>query len=76
MNAKKYTTWFTIAYHEKRLFRIGDSNLQLLLPPKLRKITRRHKVMCVCEICIQSETYQDFLNNWRKRKLIHIANET
>ena len=36
---------FSVVYDEKGIFRIGDSDLQLLLPPLLKKMNQFHKTV-------------------------------
>ena len=48
-------------YDEKGLFFISDSDILLLFPLKLGKMTQRHKTMCGWKICIQAGTYQELL---------------
>ena len=63
-----------MGYDEKVLVRISDSNLQLIITPKLLKITKRHQIICGCEIFIQAGTYQELINHWCKRRLRYINN--
>ena len=63
-----------MAYEEKFLVCISYYSLRLPLPPQLRKITQRHKIMCGWEILIQNGTYQELLNHWSKRQLRYIKN--
>ena len=35
---------------------ISDSTLSSLLPPKLKQISARYKVMCGCECCIYAKS--------------------
>ena len=53
---------------------INDSALRLIIPPQLRKIKHRHKIIYGWKICIQSGTYQEYFNNWCKRRLKFIKN--
>ena len=48
---------------------ISDTALRYLLPPELRKMTTRHKIMCGCEPCLSASTLQESLNAWRRRYL-------
>ena len=73
---KKDTTGFPMAYNENFLVLISDSDLQLLLPPQLRKNTQRHQIIFGCKICIQAGKYQESLNHWRKRLLKYIKNHS
>ena len=36
---------------------ISDSTLRSLLPPQLKQISARYKVMCGCECCIYAKVY-------------------
>ena len=62
----KGSTYFSMAYDERGIFFISGYALQLLIPPHLLKITYCYQIMCGWKICIQSGTYQDYLNHWRK----------
>ena len=48
---------------------IGDSTLRSLLPPQLKQIYARYKVMCCCECCISSKSIHLSLLYWRDRYL-------
>ena len=71
---KKDATGFYMAYYEKRHVHISDYALLIILPPKLRKMTQHHQIMCGCKICIQVGTYQEPLNHWRKQQLRYTNN--
>ena len=64
---KIYATRFSMVYNEEVLVHMSDSDLQLIVPPQLRKTTQRYQIMCASRICIQDRTYQESLNNWRKQ---------
>ena len=52
--------------------RMSDSDIRLIIPTQLLKITKHHQIMCGCNICIQGGTYQDFLNRCSKQRLRYI----
>ena len=37
-------------------------------------MNQRHLIVCYCEICIQTGTYQESLNHWFKQQLIYTTN--
>ena len=41
---------------------ISDTAFWALLPPEMRKITDRYKMMCCCEDCMLAHYYQSALN--------------
>ena len=59
---------FFILFHGKGLVHIHDFALRLLIPQKFKKMTHINQIMCGCKILIQAGTYQDSLDNWRKKK--------
>ena len=69
---KIYATGFSMAYDEKERVCISYSNLWLLLPPKLLKMTQLHQIRCGWKIFIRSGSFKESLNNWRKRQLIYL----
>ena len=46
---------------------ISDTALRYLLPPQLKAMTERHKLMCGCETCLVPDTLQRSLNAFRAR---------
>ena len=48
---------------------ISDSTLRSLLPPQLKHMSARYKVMCGCECCISAKIIHSSLLSWRDRYL-------
>ena len=48
---------------------ISDSALRSLLPPQLKKMSARYKIMCGCECCISAKSIHSSLLSWRERYL-------
>ena len=48
---------------------ISDSTLCSLLPPQLKKMSARYKIMCGCECCISAKSIHSSLLSWRDRYL-------
>ena len=48
---------------------ISDSTLRLLLPPQLKQMSARYKIMCGCECCIYAKSIHSSLLSWRDRYL-------
>eukprot|EP00978_Attheya_sp_CCMP212_P025069 scaffold79890_cov67-Attheya_sp.AAC.1 len=48
---------------------ISDTMLRSLVPPELRPMTDRHKIMCGCTICYTSKYLQTSLNAWRRKQM-------
>ena len=48
---------------------ISDSTLHSLLPPQLKQISARYKIMCDCECCIYAKSIHSSLISWRDRYL-------
>ena len=48
---------------------ISDSTLRSLLPPQLKQISARYKVMCGCECCISDKIIHSSLISWSDRYL-------
>ena len=46
---------------------ISDSTLSSLLPPQLKQISARYKIMCSCECCISAKSIHSSLLSWRDR---------
>ena len=72
----KNATGFYMSYNKKILVCISDSALQLLLPPKSRKMPHHRHIMCGCRIYIQDRIYQWSLNHWSKRRLLYTKNNS
>ena len=48
---------------------ISYSTLCLLLPPKLKQMSARYKIMCGCECCISAKSIHSSFLSWRARYL-------
>ena len=48
---------------------ISDLTLRSLLPPQLKQMSARHKIMCVCECCISSKIIYSSLLSWYDKYL-------
>ena len=48
---------------------ISDSTLRSLLPPQLKQMSARYKVMCSCECCISAKGIHSQLLSWSDRYL-------
>ena len=48
---------------------ISDSTLRLLLPPQLKQMSARYKVMCGCKCCISAKSIHLSLLSWCDRYL-------
>ena len=48
---------------------ISDFSLRSLLPPQLKQMSARYKIMCGCECCISSEIIHSSFLSWRDRYL-------
>ena len=46
---------------------ISDSTLHSLLPPQLKQMSARNKIMCGCECCISAKSIPSALLSWRGR---------
>ena len=55
---------------------ISDSTLRSLLPPQLKQISARYKVMCGCECCIYSRIIHYSLLSWSDRHLRKIKDKS
>ena len=51
---------------------ISDTTLRKILPPLVKKITSRYKVMCGCECCIATKRFHCSLLTWRDRHMKHL----
>jgi hypothetical protein len=54
---------------------ISDTALRALLPPQVRTMTKKHKQMCGCEICIIMRQQQMSLNAYRLALLKRLEKE-
>ena len=57
------------ARDEENSIMISDSTLRTLLPPQLKQISARYKVMCGCECCISAKSIHTSLISWQDRYL-------
>ena len=48
---------------------ISDSTFRSLLPPQIKQISARYKVICGCECCISDKSIHSLLLSWRDRYL-------
>ena len=48
---------------------ISDSTLCSMLPPQLKQMSERYKVMCGCDCCISAKSIHSSLLSWRDRYL-------
>ena len=55
---------------------ISDSTLHLLLPPQLRQMSARYKIMCGCECCISAKSIHSSLISWRDRYLKKLKHQS
>ena len=46
---------------------ISDYTLHSLLPPQLKQMSARYKVMCGCECCIYAKSIHSSFLSWRDR---------
>ena len=46
---------------------ISDYTLRSLLPPQLKQMSARYKVMCGCECCISAKSIHSSFLSWRDR---------
>ena len=44
---------------------ISDSTLRSLLPPQLKQVSARYKIMCGCECCISAKIIHSSFLSWR-----------
>ena len=57
------------AWDEDGKIIISDSTLRSLLPPQLKQISARYKIMCGCECCISAKSINSSLLSWCDRYL-------
>ena len=55
---------------------ISDSKLRLLLPPQLKHMSARYKIMCGCECCIYAKSIHSSLLSWRDRYLKRLKDKS
>ena len=55
---------------------ISDSTLRSLLPPQLKQISERYKMMCGCECCISAKIIHSSLLFWRDRYLKKLKDQS
>ena len=55
---------------------ISDYTLRSLLPPQLKQMSARYKVMCGCEGCIYAKSIHSSLLSWRDRYLKKIKDQS
>ena len=48
---------------------ISEYTLRSLLPPQLKQMSVRYKIMCGCECCISAKIIHSSLLSWRARYL-------
>ena len=48
---------------------ISEYTLRSLLPPQLKQMSVRYKIMCGCECCISAKSIHSSLLSWRARYL-------
>ena len=49
---------------------ISDSILRSLLPPKLKQMSARYKIMCGCECCISDKSIHSSFVSWRDLSIL------
>jgi hypothetical protein len=54
---------------------ISDTALRALLPPQVRSMTKKHKQMCSCEVCVIMQQQQMSLNAYRLSLLKRLEKE-
>ena len=54
---------------------ISDSTLCLPLPPQLKQMSARHKIMCGCECCISDKSIHSSFLSWRDTHLKNLKDE-
>ena len=55
---------------------INDSKLGSLMPPQLKQISARYKVVCGCECFISAKNIHSSLLSWRDRYLKKLRDES
>ena len=55
---------------------ISNSTLRSLLPPKLKQMSARYKIMCCYECCISAKSIHSSLLSWRDRYLKNIKDQS
>eukprot|EP00957_Ditylum_brightwellii_P123030 9380390-Ditylum_brightwellii.AAC.1 len=49
--------------------RMSDSNLQKLIPPNIKPMSKQRKILCGCMICIPADNLQHPINTRRTKHL-------
>ena len=55
---------------------ISDSTLRSLLPPQLKQMSARYKIMCGCECCISAKSIHSSFLSWRDRYLKKLKDQS
>ena len=55
---------------------ISDSTLHSLLPPQLKQMSARYKIICGCECCISAKSIHSSLISWRDRYLKKLKDQS
>ena len=55
---------------------ISDSTLLSMLPPQLKQMSARYKIMCGCECCISAKSIHSSLLSWRDRYLKRLKDKS
>ena len=55
---------------------ISDSTLCALLPPQLKQMSARYKIICGCECCIYDKSIHSSLLSWRDRYLKKLRDQS
>ena len=55
---------------------ISDSTLRKILPPQLKTVIYRYKVMCCCECCIYVKSMHSYPLTWRNFHLKHLKDRS
>ena len=54
---------------------ISESALHYLIPTQVKKMSKRHKVMCGCEVCIAAKGMHESLLAYRKKQITRLQKE-
>ena len=55
---------------------ISDSTLRSLLPPQLKKMSARYKIMCGCECSISAKSIHSSLLSWHDKYLKKLKDQS
>ena len=55
---------------------ISDSTLRSLLPPQLKQMSARYKIMCGCKCCIYDKSIHSSLLSWRDSYLKKLKDQS